>query len=150
MTVGDLIKHYRQIRGITLTKMAADTGIARTTLYRYERNSIKKIPPEKLVSVSVYLNIPYDVVINVLSDNNASEYRLDRFKSIYVENLGLEIKNGVIYDPEQKMSGEYKLDIDAAIDKEEEKFDDLQLLINKLSEEDRERAYNILRQVFTK
>lgn len=150
MTVGDLIKHYRQIRGITLTKMAADTGIARTTLYRYERNSIKKIPPEKLVSVSVYLNIPYDVVINVLSDNNASEYRLDRFKSIYVENLGLEIKNGVIYDPEQKMSGKYKLDIDAAIAKEEEKFDDLQLLINKLSEEDRERAYNILRQVFTK
>ena len=150
MTVGDLIKHYRQIRGIALTKMAADTGIARTTLYRYERNSIKKIPPEKLVSVSVYLNIPYDVVINVLSDNNASEYRLDRFKSIYVENLGLEIKNGVIYDPKQKMSGEYKLDIDAAIAKEEEKFDDLQLLINKLSEEDRERAYNILRQVFTK
>src|SRR5699024_11391847 len=93
MTVGDLIKHYRQIRGIALTKMAADTGIARTTLYRYERNSIKKIPPEKLVSVSVYLNIPYDVVINVLSDNNASEYRLDRFKSIRSEEHTSELQS---------------------------------------------------------
>ena len=73
-----------------------------------------------------------------------------KLTNLHVENLGLEIKNGLIYDPEQKMSGEYKLDIDEAIAKEEEKFDDLQLLINKLSEEDRERAYNILRQVFTK
>src|SRR5699024_12153595 len=122
MTVGDLIKHYRQIRGIDLTNIAADTGIARTILYRYERNSIKKIPPEKLVSVSVYLSIPYDVVINVLSDNNASEYRLDRFKSIYVENLGLEIKNVVIYDHEKIMYGEYKLDIDAYIDTYDEQL----------------------------
>lgn len=121
ISVGNLIKKYREMRGISLNKMANDINVTRATLYRYESNRIKKIPPERLESICVYLNIPFNQIIDILLENNVSEYRLDRFKSLYAERLKLEVKN----EP-----------------------DNLQNLIETLSAKEREKAYIILKQIF--
>lgn len=128
MSIGEMIKKYREKHRIQLTKMAIDTGIERSTLYRYETNAIKKIPPDKLVDVCRYLNIPFNEVINALVENNTSEYRLDRFKSLYMSK-----KDTGAFDPLQKSN---------------KNDDKLQKLIDTLSPNERERAFNILEQVF--
>lgn len=128
MSIGEMIKKYRKMHGIQLTKMAIDTGIERSTLYRYETNAIKKIPPDKLVDVCRYLNIPFNKMINALLENGASEYRLDRFKSLYMSKESTDT-----FDP---------------MDKSNKSDDNLQKLIDTLSPNERERAYNILEQVF--
>src|SRR5699024_12047673 len=123
MSIGDMIKKYREMHRIQLTKMAIDTGIERSTLYRYETNAIKKIPPDKLVDVCRYLNIPFNEVIDALLENNTSEYRLDRFKSLYMSKKGSNT-----FSPMQKLN---------------KSNDNLQKLIDTLSPNERERALNI-------
>src|SRR5699024_5054052 len=118
MSIGEMIKKYREMHRIQLTKMAIDTGVERSTLYRYETNAIKKITPDKLVDVCRYLSIPFNEVIDVLLENNTSEYRLDRFKSLYMSK-----KDTGTFDPLQKSN---KSD------------DNLQKLIDTLSPNERE------------
>ena len=48
--LGDKIKEIREEKGITQYRLAQLTGINRSTIKRYEENSIKKISLENLTS----------------------------------------------------------------------------------------------------
>ena len=52
MTVGDRIKARRKELGIPAAEVAEAAGISRSTLFRWERNGIEKLPMQALVPIA--------------------------------------------------------------------------------------------------
>ena len=55
--LGDKIKEIREEKGITQYRLAQLTGINRSTIKRYEENSIKKISLENLMKICNALGV---------------------------------------------------------------------------------------------
>lgn len=64
MTVGDRIKKYRELRGFSnQTEFAAQCGISKQSLYKYENNIITNIPSDKIEIIAKKLDVsPADLM----------------------------------------------------------------------------------------
>ena len=52
MTTGERIKARRKELGITADKVAEQIGVSRSTMFRYEKGEIEKIPINNLVPIA--------------------------------------------------------------------------------------------------
>ncbi len=52
MTVGERIKMRRKELGITADQLAAAIGVSRSTMFRYEKGDIEKVPGDTLVPIA--------------------------------------------------------------------------------------------------
>lgn len=56
MTVGERIKQRRKELGISADKVAEKIGISRSSMFRYEKGDIEKMPMDVLVPIARVLN----------------------------------------------------------------------------------------------
>jgi len=158
--ISRVIKDYRKKRGVSLQRMAEDLGTTRQSLSRYEHGHFEQIPVSTIFDIVDYLRIPLDYVFSAVVLDGMNKYRF--------EQLNEELKNRTYlinedfftsYNTEyvQKNLKEvdtpyinaadlfYAMDVGVFEDGNQ---DDLKNLIETLSIEEREKAYNILKQVF--
>lgn len=57
MTVGDRIKHRRELLEISQTDLAKKVKISKQTLYKYETNIITNIPSDKIEDIAKILGV---------------------------------------------------------------------------------------------
>lgn len=57
MTVGERIKHAREIKGVSQTELANTIKISKQNLYKYENNIITNIPSDKIEAIAIHLDI---------------------------------------------------------------------------------------------
>lgn len=63
MLVSQKITAIRKDKGMSMTELAAASGIAQTSISRYESGKIKKIEEDKLVKIANALGVSYDELI---------------------------------------------------------------------------------------
>lgn len=61
MTVGERMRALRKERAISADKVAEVLGVSRSTVFRYEKGDIDKVPAEQLESIAIALetNVGY-------------------------------------------------------------------------------------------
>ena len=80
MKVGALIQKYREAAGLSVQDLADAIGKDRSTVYRYEKGEIEKLPSDLLVPVANALGVsPAQLIVsennnNVLSSENIKNY----------------------------------------------------------------------------
>lgn len=80
MKVGELIQKYREAAGLSVQDLADAIGKDRSTVYRYEKGEIEKLPSDLLVPVANALGVsPAQLIVskndnNVLSSENIKNY----------------------------------------------------------------------------
>lgn len=63
MTIGEYIRIKRKEAGLSADELAAKIGKNRATIYRYENNSIEKLPSDVLIPLANALSItPGDLI----------------------------------------------------------------------------------------
>jgi transcriptional regulator with XRE-family HTH domain len=61
--IGDKIKEIRENKGMSQYRLAQITGINRSTIKRYEENSIKKISLDNLIKICNALGVDVKEII---------------------------------------------------------------------------------------
>lgn len=56
MTIGEKIKHLREINEMSLEDLAQKTGVNRTTIMRYEKGNTEKFPTSQVVPFATALH----------------------------------------------------------------------------------------------
>lgn len=89
MTVGERIKSRRKELGISADDLAARIGVSRSTMFRYEKGDIEKVPGDTLVPIAnalhttpAYLMGWEDETYNLLRRTAAESVRLDEFSNL--------------------------------------------------------------------
>lgn len=85
MLHNDLIKKRRKEKGISLGELSARTGIAKSTLQRYETGDTKKIPVEALKMIEKALNLSTGQLFGWDSKNFYRSMSTPEITSEYVE-----------------------------------------------------------------
>lgn len=68
MTTGKRIRERREAVGISAEKLAEKTGVAKTTIYRYENGIIEKIPAENIGAIAYALQTTSDYLLGKTDD----------------------------------------------------------------------------------
>ena len=68
MTVGERIKARRKQLGISADDLAAAIGVSRSTMFRYEKGDIEKVPGDTLVPIANALHTTPQYLMGWLSD----------------------------------------------------------------------------------
>ena len=77
MKVGALIQKYRKEAGLSVQDLADAIGKDRSTIYRYEKGEIEKLPSDLLVPVANALGVsPAQLIV---SENNDDAYSFPKF-----------------------------------------------------------------------
>lgn len=58
MTIGDRIKHYRQLRKMTQSELARKLDVQDATISKYELGTVTNIPWERLEQLAAALEVP--------------------------------------------------------------------------------------------
>lgn len=159
--VSRVLKDYREKRGMTIQQLMDTTGLSRNTVYRYENGKLEKIPIGPTFEIADALDIPLDYLYNAHLLDGVNKYHYDilveemqkrgwstedkdffsRYSTDYVQKNLKEVDT-----PYMDIAQLYNaMDLGVLMDDEP---DDLQNLIESLCVEEREKAYNILKQVF--
>ena len=69
MTVGERIKTRRNELGLTASEVAEAAGISRSTLFRYERNAIERLPLNALAPIAVALQTTVGYLMGWANEN---------------------------------------------------------------------------------
>ena len=56
--IGDRIRYYRELKGLTQVELAKKTGVRHPTVSRWETNKLTNIPWERLVRIAAALDVP--------------------------------------------------------------------------------------------
>jgi len=160
--ISRIIKDYRKQRGVSLQKMAEDLDTTRQSLSRYENGHFEQIPISTIFDIVDYLSIPLDYVFNAIVLDGMNKYRFEQlneelknrtyiisedfFTSYITEYVQKNLKE--VDTPYISTTDLLNLMDIGVVEEEELEKDDLQNLIESLSSIEREKAYNILKQVF--
>ncbi|MCK2081593.1 XRE family transcriptional regulator [Lacticaseibacillus casei] len=68
MNVGERMKTIRKQKGISADSLAAKIGVSRSTVFRYEKGDIEKVPIEVVAKVANALNIKPEVLMGLKAD----------------------------------------------------------------------------------
>ncbi len=99
MSVGDRIKYYRELRGLTQIELADRVQIGYATISKWETGVIKNIPIDRLNSIAkaldtttgVLLGIEPDLIDGVVTDVQKEIESLLPYLSEYQQSLLLQI-----------------------------------------------------------
>ncbi len=76
MTIGEQIQKIRKQKKIPVEQIAAELGVSKTTIYRYEDSSIEKIPVKTFEKLCRILGVSsIELLGNVEETNQKSEFR---------------------------------------------------------------------------
>lgn len=116
MTIGEYIRQKRKEAGLSAEELGKKIGKNRATIYRYENNSIEKLPANVLVPLANALSITPGELIKRNGDNSPS-LPAGTFKPIFkkVPLLGYVAAGKPLEDLNQDVSyvdvdGKYKVD----------------------------------------
>lgn len=106
MTTGERIKELRKEKGIAAEKIAYELGVSPTTIYRYEKGDIEKVPVDTLKGIAVILGTTPEYLmgwsdkkeINDIPDEDLMELREQLRRSPETRMLFSVTKNAT---PEQ-------------------------------------------------
>ncbi len=71
MTIGERIKKIRKEKKISVDYLAAELGISKTTLYRYEDSTIEKIPIKVFDRLCILLDVsPAELMGNIPAEQD--------------------------------------------------------------------------------
>lgn len=68
MTVGERMKARRKSLGISADKVAEALGVSRSTIFRYEKGDIEKVPSEQLEPIAYVLNTSVGYLMGWVED----------------------------------------------------------------------------------
>lgn len=68
MNVGERMKTIRKQKGISADSLAAKIGVSRSTVFRYEKGDIEKVPIEVVAKVANALDIKPEVLMGLRAD----------------------------------------------------------------------------------
>lgn len=68
MTVGERMKARRKSLGISADKVAEALGVSRSTVFRYEKGDIEKVPSEQLEPIAYVLNTSVGYLMGWVED----------------------------------------------------------------------------------
>lgn len=71
MTTGERIKARRKELGITADKVAEQIGVSRSTMFRYEKGEIEKIPINNLVPIARALHTTVGYLMGWSDEKNS-------------------------------------------------------------------------------
>jgi transcriptional regulator with XRE-family HTH domain len=77
MTIGDRIKHYRNLRGLTQTELAQKAGVQFAAISKYELGTVTNIPWERIERLAAALEIPPGWLIGfeeIVDPDRSDEY----------------------------------------------------------------------------
>ena len=91
MTTGERIKERRNEIGMTADELADKIGVSRSTMFRYEKGSIEKIPYLRLMDIARVLRTTWGDLMG-LADENALPVTGESCKEAasIMENLSTE------------------------------------------------------------
>lgn len=75
MTIGEIIRHYRQRKELTLEEVGKACGVSKVTVLKWEKGEIKNIRRDKIAKLSMVLNVsPITLITGELptQDNSIS------------------------------------------------------------------------------
>lgn len=72
MTVGERMKARRKSLGISADKVAETLGVSRSTIFRYEKGDIDKVPSEKLEPIARVLKTSVGYLMGWVEDPSIS------------------------------------------------------------------------------
>ena len=94
MNVGDRMKSIRKQQGISADQLAESIGVSRSTIFRYEKGDIEKMPIEVVANVASSLHVSLIDLMGISNDSISekiteivSKLNTDRQQSVY--NLSL-------------------------------------------------------------
>ncbi|MFD3272403.1 helix-turn-helix domain-containing protein [Paenibacillus dendritiformis] len=63
MSLGELIKHYRQKKEISLSKLQEAVGVDKGSLSRIENDEVKRPDFQSILSIAAVLDIPHNDIV---------------------------------------------------------------------------------------
>ncbi|GFF01074.1 LexA family protein [Lactiplantibacillus plantarum] len=90
MNVGDRMKSIRKQQGISADKLAESIGVSRSTIFRYEKGDIEKMPIEVVANVASSLHVSLIDLMGMSNDGisekiteTVSKLNPDRQQNVY-------------------------------------------------------------------
>lgn len=90
MNVGDRMKSIRKQQGIRADQLAESIGVSRSTIFRYEKGDIEKMPIEVVANVASSLHVSLIDLMGISNDSISekiteivSKLNTDRQQSVY-------------------------------------------------------------------
>mgnify|MGYP000786380382 CR=1 FL=1 len=80
MTVGERMRALRKDRGISADKVAEILGVSRSTIFRYEKGDIDKVPAEQLESIASALKTNVGYLLGWTNNSAPGMYECQRDK----------------------------------------------------------------------
>lgn len=73
MNVGERMKNIRKKKGINADQLAAKIGVSRSTIFRYEKGDIEKVPVDVVSKVADALNVDLTYLMGLKPDEITGE-----------------------------------------------------------------------------
>jgi len=90
MKVGELIQRYREAAGLSVQDLADAIGKDRSTVYRYEKGEIEKLPSDLLVPVANALGVsPAQLIVSENNDDVPSFPKFDNYVPVKKKKIPL-------------------------------------------------------------
>ena len=90
MKVGELIQKYREAAGLSVQDLADAIGKDRSTIYRYEKGEIEKLPSDLLVPVANALGVsPAQLIVSENNDDVHSFPKFDNYIPVKKKKIPL-------------------------------------------------------------
>lgn len=112
MNVGERMKAIRKQQGISADVLAEAIGVSRSTIFRYEKGDIEKLPIEVVAHVASALHVSLAELMGLSNgslpekiSNIVSELTADRQQNVYdyADKQLKEQKNNVVHIPRTKI-----------------------------------------------
>ena len=73
MTIGEIIRHYRLRKGLTLEDVGRACGVSKVSVLKWENGDIKNIRRDKIAKLSMILNVsPITLITGEIPTNDDS------------------------------------------------------------------------------
>ncbi|MEE6691369.1 XRE family transcriptional regulator [Lactiplantibacillus plantarum] len=108
MNVGDRMKSIRKQQGISADQLAESIGVSRSTIFRYEKGDIEKMPIEVVANVASSLHVSLIDLMGISNDSISekiteivSKLNHDRQQNVYnyADNQLKEQNNAIVRMP---------------------------------------------------
>lgn len=96
MNVGERMKTIRKQKGLSADSLAAKIGVSRSTIFRYEKGDIEKVPIEVVAKVADALDIKPAVLMGLKADTV-----VDKIHDTVVQLLPARQQNVYTYTEDQ-------------------------------------------------
>ncbi|WP_338209360.1 helix-turn-helix domain-containing protein [Lactiplantibacillus paraxiangfangensis] len=106
MSVGERMKHIREQKGLNADQLAKKIGVSRSTIYRYEKGDIEKVPVEVISNIADALDVDLTYLMGIKNTDTAnqintvvSKLHYDRQKKVLnfaADQLGAQNDNAFI------------------------------------------------------